>query len=455
MAILHETIMSLPDIKIMGAFGSPITGVSIDTRSLNAGDLFVAFIGSQVDGHDYIPKAISRGASAVMASTSWDGCEAWEVSIPLIITDDPVQSLADLAAKHRDLFEIPIIAVTGTNGKTSTKNLLAHILARRYSVLSTEGNFNNHIGLPLTLLNLNETHEMAVIEMGASQKGDIKYLCEIARPTQGVITNISLAHTEFFQTLDMIQATKGELFEYLQEHSGQVFVNLDDDLVAELGSTTRNPVSYSFYEPCDNFYGLTGPDVKGCYDLHFQNVQAHLNQAGKVIGFNAGAAVTIAINNGINLEQIQQSLGDYSGEKGRMSHELIKGIDFYNDAYNANPASVKAGFETISGLPVDSRKILVFADMLELGATSETLHIIAAEQMLAFGFDHIILFGKETKFCANRLEEQGFDSYFHSTDKPECIQHFLNALTVGDLVYLKGSRSMELEAFIVAYKEVD
>ncbi|NQV29566.1 MAG: UDP-N-acetylmuramoyl-tripeptide--D-alanyl-D-alanine ligase [Candidatus Marinimicrobia bacterium] len=455
MAILHETIMSLPDITIMGAFDSPITGVSIDTRSLNAGDLFVAFIGSLVDGHDYIPKAISRGASAVMASTSWDGCEVWEASIPLIITDDPVKSLADLASAHRDLFKIPVIAITGTNGKTSTKNLLAHILSKKFTVLSTDGNFNNHIGLPITLLQLDKTHEIAVIEMGASQKGDIKYLCEIAKPNQGLITNISLAHTEFFQTIGMIQSTKGELFDYLQEHNGKVFVNLDDALVAELGSATNNPVLYSFNEPCDNFFSLSGPDKKGCYDLHLGNVQAHLNQAGRVIGLNAGAAATSAKYNEIGVDQIQQALENYSGEKGRMEHELIGGVDFINDAYNANPASVKAGIETIAKMQVNSRKLLVFADMRELGSDSERLHIQAAEQMAAAGFDHIILFGREASFCAHHLAEQGLLSFFHSVDKLDCITYFLNVLESGDLVYLKGSRSMELESFIEAYKEAN
>ena len=455
MAILHETIMSLPDIKIMGAFGSPITGVSIDTRSLNAGDLFVAFIGSQVDGHDYIPKAISRGASAVMASTSWDGCEAWEASIPLIITDDPVKSLADLATAHRELFGIPIIAITGTNGKTSTKNLLTHILSQKYSVLSTGGNFNNHIGLPITLLNLDASYGIAVIEMGASQKGDIDYLCKIARPTQGLITNISLAHTEFFQTIEMIQSTKGELFDYLQDHNGQLFVNLDDDLVAELGSAAKNRISYGFNMPADHEFSLTGPDGKACYDLHFEHIQAHLSHAGKVIGLNAGAAATIAMHNGIQVEQIQQALENYSGEKGRMQHELIRGIDFYNDAYNANPASVKAGLETISDMQANARKVLVFADMLELGADSDRLHIIAADQMMAAGFDHIIFFGHAAELCAQHLAEQGFHSFFHSEDKPDCIQHFLAELRSGDLVYLKGSRSMQLEAFAKAYKEVN
>ena len=453
MAILPKTITSLPDVNIKGAFMSPVTGVSIDTRSLNAGDLFVAFIGSKVDGHDYIPKAISRGASAVMASTSWCGCEDWEASIPLIMTEDPVKSLADLATAHRKLFKLPLIAITGTNGKTSTKNLLTHILSKRFSVLSTDGNFNNHIGLPITLLNLNESHEIAVLEMGASQKGDIKYLCKIAQPNQGLITNIDLAHTEFFQDIETIQATKGALFKHLSANDGRAFVNLDDTRVAELGQDCPNHITFSFKQAAERAFKMTGPDLLGCYDLQFNKHSAHLSQAGKAIALNAAAAATIALQNGIRFDQLKDALENYPGESGRMQHEKVGGVHFYNDAYNANPASTKAGFETMAEINTSARKILIFADMLELGVQSIESHIKAAVQMLKAGFDHIILFGEEVESSANYLEKHGFTSLYYSKDKALSLQHFLNEVQQGDLVYLKGSRGMQLEDFVNAYKE--
>ncbi len=453
MAIQHNTIASLPDVTIKGVFETPITGVSIDTRSLNAGDLFVAFIGSQVDGHDYIPKAISRGASAVMASTEWDGCEDWEASIPLIMTSDPVKSLAELATAHRKLFDIPLIAITGTNGKTSTKNLLSHILGKRYSVLSTDGNFNNHIGLPITLLNLNKTHDLSVIEMGASKKGDIEYLCDIAQPTQGLITNISLAHTEFFHDLDTIQSTKGELFCYLVSHGGRAYINMDDTRVAQEGVKCTNPVRFGFNLGNELNFSMLGPDKRGCYTLHFDGFSAQLPHPGKAIALNAAAASTIALQNGIRYDHLVAALEDYPGESGRMQHQRVGHVDFYNDAYNSNPASALAGFETISDMQVSARKILVFADMLELGSLSESAHIDAAVQMIASGFDHIILLGQEVKHTADHLNNQSFSAYQYSADSTEAIQFFLNEVTDGDLIYLKGSRGMQLEAFITAYKE--
>jgi len=454
MAILPDTITSLPDVRIKGALMSPITGVSIDTRSLNAGDLFVAFIGSLVDGHDFIPKAISRGASAVMASTSWDGCEEWEASIPLIMTEDPVKSLADLATAHRKLFEIPLIAITGTNGKTSTKNLLRHILSKRFSVLSTDGNFNNHIGLPLTILALNESHEIAVIEMGASQKGDIQYLCEIAQPDQGLITNINLAHTEFFHDIETIQATKGELFQYLAANHGRAFVNMDDQRVAELGQDCPNHIPFSFKKETERSFKMSGPDGLGCYDIEYRKFSAHLSQPGKAIVLNAAAAATVALQNGIRLDQLQEALENYSGEAGRMQFEEVGGVQFYNDAYNANPASVKAGFETMGEIKTSARKILIFADMLELGLQSIESHIEAAEQMIKTGFDHIILFGEESSICSKYLKEHGFTSFYYSNEKVESLQHFLDEVQQGDLVYLKGSRGMQLEDYVNAYKEI-
>ncbi len=453
MAILHKTITALPDIKIKGDFNAPISGVSIDTRSLNAGELFVAFIGAQVDGHDFIPKAISRGASAVMASTSWDGCKNWEAHIPLIMTDDPEKTLAILASAHRKRFELPLIAITGTNGKTSTKNLLAHILGQRFTLLNTKGNLNNHIGLPMTILNLDESHEIAVIEMGASQKGDIKYLCDIAQPTQGLITNISLAHTEFFHDIETIQATKGELFDYLCEHGGRAFINIDDDRVEQLAQSCLNPITFGFSKIRERAYSMTGPDEGGCYDLYFEKYQIHLDQPGKAMALNAAAAATIALHNGIRYDQLKDALEDYSGEDGRMQHLVIGDVDFYNDAYNANPASTKSGFETMAEMDSSGRKILIFADMLELGAQSQALHLTAAKQMISAGFDHVILVGSEVLSSAHHLEEQGFTSFFHSTDSTAAIQHFLSDISAGDLVYLKGSRGMQLEAFINAYKE--
>lgn len=453
MAIQHKTIESLQDIQIKGSFTSPITGISIDTRTLNAGELFVAFSGAQVDGHDFIPKAISRGASAVMASTHWDGIETWDASIPLILTKDPVKTLADLSHAHRMQFHIPVIAITGTNGKTTTKNLLAHILGKRFNVLSTDGNFNNHIGLPITLSNLNDDHEFAVLEMGASQKGDIKYLCDIAAPTQGLITNVSMAHTEFFHDVDTIQSTKGELFDYLEANGGHIYVNEDDGRVAEIGINLTNKTSFSFTSEADSQYKMMGPDELGCYDLGWGENTVHLGHPGKALALNAAAATTIALTNELDSGLIMEALQDYPGEQGRMQHVECDSVHFLNDAYNANPASVKLGIETLHSLKTDARKILVFADMLELGDQSRDLHIEVAEMILRSDFNFVFLFGVEAIATAQHLDNNNYTSFYHNVEKAATVQRFLREIAAGDLVYLKGSRGMKLEDFVQAYKE--
>ena len=454
MAIPFKTLEQLPAIKIKGRFSVPVTGISIDTRSLNAGDLFVAFIGTQVDGHDFIPKAISRGASAVMASTFWGGCETWDAPIPLIMTDDPVKTLADLATAHRHTFQLPVIAVTGTNGKTSTKNMIAHILGRRLKVLATQGNLNNHIGLPLTILQLDESFELAVIEMGASQAGDIDYLCHIAQPTQGLITNISLAHTEFFHDLETIQRTKGELFTYLGSTYGRAFVNMDDARVAELGAACPNPIQYGLNAGQETGFEISGPDTAGCYTLQVDGHSIRLSQPGKAFALNAMAAAAVALQNGVLYSQLKEALEDYPGEKGRMQREVIRGVTFFNDAYNANPASTQAGLETISAIPTAGTKIIVFGDMLELGPDSAMLHRQVGEQLLQAAPGFIILYGPESQAVADVLAKNGFTACFHTCDKGSAHSKLISLLQPGDLVYLKGSRGMALETFLQAYKEL-
>ena len=453
MAIQFDTISQLPELKIIGSFDAPITGVSIDTRSLNVGDLFVAFIGTQVDGHDFIPKAISRGASAVMASTNWDGCESWDAPIPLIVTEDPVNALADLATAHRKLFNIPVIAITGTNGKTSTKNMLSHIMSRRLNVLTTKGNFNNHIGLPLTLLGLNETHDMAVIEMGASKKGDIDYLCQIAQPSQGLITNISLAHTEFFLDIDTIQKTKGELFAYLGTHYGRAFVNGDDTRVAQLAEGCSNPITFGYGVENEHKLQLTGPDSKGCYSMEIAGHLIRMSQPGKTVALNAAAASTIALQNGILYDQLKEALESYPGETGRMQLQEVQGLSFFNDAYNANPASVKAGLETFSAIPASGQKIIVLADMLELGPESARLHAQVGQQIIHAGFKHILLLGPESSYTADFLNSHAV-ACFHTLEKDQLQAQLMSLTQAGDLIYLKGSRGMALESLIQPYKDL-
>lgn len=456
MAIEHRHIAECPGVQIIGTFNRPITGASIDSRSLRKGDLFIAFVGAHVDGHDFIPSAISRGASAVMASSTWVGAENWQEDLPLILSEDPETTLGHLARLHRQRFDIPVIAITGTNGKTTTKNLVAHILSENANVLATRGNYNNQLGLPLTLLDLTDEHDYAVLEMGASKPGDIAYLAEIAEPTLGLITSISAAHTEFLGDINGVIAVKDELFQYLEQVERPFLVNADDVRVARLARNRRQALHFGFKRGVDHSFGLEGPDGAGCYTVVLPSGgQVRLPHPGEPLAWNAAAAAAICLELGIEEQAILPALAGYPGEPGRMQRLEIKGVTVIHDAYNANPASFRASLRAFSRMVSAGRRILVFGDMLELGKISAAEHTACGEHILASGVDRVYLVGSETQNTAARLNGSQDPSWFHSEARKPAIQDFLNYIKPGDLVLLKGSRGIGLEHFIDALKERD
>jgi UDP-N-acetylmuramoyl-tripeptide--D-alanyl-D-alanine ligase len=289
--------------------------------------------------------------------------------------------------------------------------------------------------------------------MWASKKGDIKYLCDIADPTQGLITNVSMAHTEFFNDLDTIQSTKGELFDFIDANGGKIYVNLDDSRVEAQAEKFSNTIGFGFEHDSSFKYQLAGPDELGCYTLEYSGQSIHLTHPGKALALNAAAAMTIALSNGMDTETISDALIDYPGESGRMQLLRVSGVSFIHDAYNANPASTELGIETVKSMRPASRKILIFADMLELGEHSHDLHKKIGEYIIDADFDYVFLCGLESTATAYHLDNNGYTSFYHNVEKAATIQRFLRVISEGDLVYLKGSRGMKLEDFIEAYKE--
>ncbi len=453
MAVDPRHFASLTDARILGSFNQPITGAAVDSRFINEGDLFVAFVGAHVDGHDYIKQAISRGASAVMASPTWADASTWSGAPPLILVEDPVQAMGELACRHRQEFSIPVIAITGSNGKTTTKNMLADILSQRGSVLATAGNFNNQIGLPLTVLRLDASHDFAVLEFGASHPGDITYLAEIAGPTLGTITSISSVHTEFLGDLDGVQRVKGELFDYLDEHGGWALVNHDDPRIRTLGRLLANSTSYSFRGEGDLQYTLSSPDDQGCYALILPDgTGLHLSQPGEPTAWNAACAASLAHILETQVPDIVSALESYGGEPGRMQRIQVGDITVIHDAYNANPASFRASLKSFRIMQTAGRKVLVMGDMLELGKTSSAEHTVCAETILASDLDRVYLVGSNTAHTAHRLNGTRKPSWFHSVSRIPAVKDFLEFVKPGDLVLLKGSRGMGLEAFLDALK---
>ena len=448
MAIKPQNFRSLQNVRIIGTFDQPIVGATIDSRKVAPGNLFVALPGENTDGHTFIPNAIKSGASAVLCNANWAGAANWNGVVPLITVPDVTIALGELARNHRRNFDLPILAITGTNGKTTTKNMIATILAKRYFLLKTEGNLNNQLGLPLTLLHLDESHTAAVLEMGASHAGDIAYLCEIAEPTEGLITNVGHAHLEYFKSIENVQKVKGELFSYLGD-AGTRYVNSDDSRVMALVTNAVRCVNFSETSVAGMSLEISGKDEWGCFSILLDNkTDIQLKVSGSIMVQNAAAAIAVGLTHQISQDDIKSALENYPGEKGRMQRIDIHGFHVIHDAYNANPESSRQSITTVAKLSFPKRRIVVFADMLELGESSSAEHAEIGKIIADNAINAAFLYGPETVVTANFLRKNASVLTQHFNDKNALGDALAHFLMPGDVVLLKGSRSMGLETLI-------
>ncbi len=417
--------------------------VSTDSRICSSGSIFFALKGENFNGNKFAESALEIGAAYVVV-------DEWEDDKPhnpkIIVVNDVLQTLQNLANYHRRKLKIPIIAITGTNGKTTTKELTAVILAKKFKVAFTQGNFNNHIGVPLTLLSMNETHEIGVVEMGANHPGEIKKLCEIADPDIGVITNIGKAHIEGFGSYENIRKTKGELYDYIKGKEGKVFVNKDNSSLLEMS------------EGMDRIlYGRDNPDlfVSGTLSaetpfLHFDwNFFEHPNKVkthlvGEYNLDNALAAVSIGKYYGINAKYISRALEEYMPQNNRSQFERTENNDLIIDAYNANPTSMKVALNFFLTIPSDLPKAVILGDMKELGSISGKEH----EKLIAFlnnnPLDKVFLVG--SSFVEHESLMNNKFSVFKTVE--ELNDHLSNNPLSGYYILLKGSHSVHLERCI-------
>ena len=426
-----------------------ITGIATDSRTVALGDLFVALRGPTFDGHDFIPEVAAKGALAVLC----DHLLA-EQSLPQIVVADTLRALGDLAAFWRRRFQLPVAAITGSSGKTTTKEMLAAILAINAPGLKTTGNFNNLIGLPLTLFQLSAAHQWAVVEMGMSERGEIARLTEIAAPTVGVITNVAPAHLLTMKSLGAIARAKGELFATL--HSGALAViNLDDERVAAI------PVANGVQR---RTYGLAataevraeklrpeGATVR--FDLHAagETRSIRLPVAGRHNVSNALAAAAAALGMGRTLDDIVLGLETFSPARGRMeTHLLSDGIVLIEDTYNANPLSVKAALIALDEMGGSGERIAVLGDMLELGESSAELHREIGK-FAAGHCDRLFLVGPESAEIATGARDAGMTAtrVCHCASHTEATQALLQSARPGDRILVKGSRGMKMELITV------
>ena len=425
--------------------------VSTDTRTLAEGDLFVALTGPRYDGHQFVAEAFARGAQAAIVESTWSGSE--ESAGPILRVDVPgVEALGTIARQYRLRFEIPIVAIVGSSGKTTTKEMIAQVLEHRFRVLKTDDNENNEIGVPRTLLNLNAGHGAAVIEMGARKIGDIRYLCEMVRPTLGVLLNIGTAHLGIFGSVEGVAKAKGELLDCTGNESFVALVNADDRVVAKEAMRTKGRL-LGFGLECGSYYSGEGLvlDREGCGHFSLQHTPFELKIPGRHNVYNALAAAAAGDQCGIPMREISRVLAAFEAPAMR-SHVLRKkGIVIINDCYNANPASVEASLQLLADVEPEAggRRIAVLGDMLELGKDSADLHAsigtFAAE---AVRVDLLFAAGPLSRHTVAAARSAGIaPDGAMQFDEVECMtRHLKGILTPGDVVLIKGSRGMHLES---------
>lgn len=406
--------------------------ICCDTRNIIPGSIFFALRGTNFNANEFAKEALRKGCTyAVIDEEKYyaEGC---------ILVNNVLKFLQKLANHHRKQFTIPVIGITGTNGKTTTKELTASVLSKKYNTLFTKGNLNNHLGVPLTLLNLTREHGIAVIEMGANHIGEIEQLCLIAEPDFGIITNIGKAHLEGFGSYEGVIKAKSELYKYIREKEGQLFVNADDDLLMELSAGLKR-ITYGT-TITSNFKGIWDTDsflAKGKIITDGKLLEVSSSLAGTYNFYNMLAAACIGEYFEVTPEQIKEAVEGYVPSNNR-SQIVKKGNNtIWVDAYNANPSSMKNAIENFTGIH-SSGKILILGDMFELGDESLTEHQAIADLIEKYNnWSGVYLIGKEFK------QVKSSANLFTTID--DFIKWFTEHPIENSTILLKGSRGIQME----------
>ena len=406
--------------------------ITTDSRHCPANSLFFALKGERFDGNQYAAKALEAGAAyAIIDNPKYLSGDR------MILVDNVLDCLQQLAHRHRKALGIPVIGITGTNGKTTTKELLASVLATKFNVLATEGNLNNQIGVPLTLLRMNPDHEIAVVEMGASHPGDIDELVHIVAPNYGLITNVGCAHLEGFGSFEGVLHTKGELYDYLRHTNGKIFINQENKDLMGIAHGLEQ-ITYGQHEGAFAVGHVVESNPFLTFDWKQQGkihvVETHLVGAYNID--NVLAAVAVGRYFKIPAERISRAIAAYEPTNNRSQYKKTERNDLIIDAYNANPTSMKAALDNFASLPVHP-KAVVLGDMLELGKTSDELHSGIVRQLQAKAFDKVYLCGQHFARTAD-----GFPSF---TTTEELIAALRQDKLEGYHILIKGSHSMGLE----------
>jgi UDP-N-acetylmuramoyl-tripeptide--D-alanyl-D-alanine ligase len=429
-----------------------VTGVSIDSRTCAPGEAFFAIHGHHRDGHAFVADARTRGAAAVVVSRP-PAELGLPADFPAIVVDDTTAALQRLAAFHRQRLSLPVVAITGSMGKTTTKELTAAVLARRFRVLKAAGSFNNQWGLPLTLLGLEPSHQAAVLELGMNAFGEIAALAQLARPSVGVVTAIAPAHLEGVGSLEGVQKAKGELVQAIPP-DGIVVLNADDPLVLALGREARGRlVTYGSGPAVDLRLGNVTVEPDGLafrLSAGRETRPARLPLAGRHNAWNAAAAAAVGVALGVPLAAVVDALAGALPLKGRLCWREAGGVRVLDDTYNANPLSLRAALDALAEGGGRGRAWVVFGDMLELGRLTEPAHRDAGRWIAERGVAGLATVGTATRVTAATAHAAGLAEVAECATPEEAGGHVAARVAAGDRVLVKGSRGMRMERALEA-----
>lgn len=421
-----------------------ITGVEKDSRLVEEGFLYLPFVGANVDGHDFIPQVFERGALCTLSEKDLDNPDG-----PYIKVQSVAQALKDIAEFYRQQLDCKIIGITGSVGKTSTKEIIASVLKERFNVLKTEGNYNNEIGMPLTILKIREHHEIAVIEMGISFFNEMHRLSKVARPDVCVITNIGTCHLENLIDRDGVLKAKTEIFDFAKDECF-VVLNGDDDKLATISEINGSePIFYGIETDRDVVVteykadGIFGTDVKIKY--FNEEITTKIPIPGFHMVYNAMAAICIGKYFGMSTEDIDKGIRNLKAIGGRNNIFVSKGITVIDDCYNANPMSMEASLKVLNS--ANGRKVAVLGDMFELGANEVALHRQVGTVAASLDLDILICIGKLAAHIADEAQ-MNMNNVLYFETKEEFLEHMSDIIKEGDTVLFKASNGMKFNVLV-------
>lgn len=419
------------DIELLYTVWLEARAISTDSRKIVVGSIFFALRGDRFDGNTFATQALELGASYVVVD---DESVVVSGDKRYIVVEDVLTSLQQLANKHRSTLSIPVLALTGSNGKTTTKELARNVLSKKFKTHATEGNLNNHIGVPLTILSTPDDAQFLIVEMGANHQGEIDLLCQIAAPNYGMITNIGKAHLEGFGGVEGIKKGKSEMYRYLAQHGGKIFINSDDNVLMSLLPEKVKTIQYEVQTL------LNLIDAEPTLKLDYRNVQVTTQLYGTYNLPNIAFAICVGEYFGLEQAEIIEAISEYTPDNNRSQILKIDTNIIIKDAYNANPSSMVLSIESFS--KILGPKVVVLGDMLELGEYAPSEHQKIIDLVNDKDFIDVIFIGHQ--FCSAGMRKRG--NYFENTDLARLYFHTKNYKNI--TILLKGSRGISVEKIL-------